>query len=206
MQWPLCAQVLPGERVLIAEQNLNRVTERDLTGKILWERQINQPFQVQRLRNGNTFIAGRNNLLELDRDGKEVLNQPRFNETILAALKLRDGHIAFVSYQGQYVRLDASGKELKKVHIPFINNGNLWGEVLPNDHVLISMGGVNKVTEYDGDGKVVWEANVTFPGIPTRLSNGHTLVPSQNNTHLVELDRTGKLVNEFKDMNYKPCA
>jgi hypothetical protein len=202
LQYPFCAQMLPGERVLIAEQNTNRVTERDLTGKVLWERQVSQPFQVQRLRNGHTFIAGRNHLIELDRDGKEVLNQAHFNDTILAAQKRRDGQIAFVTYQGQFVRLDAAGKEVRSHRLPF--NNAVFGEVLANDHVVISMQGLNKVAEYDADGRIVWEATVTLPGTPSRLSNGHTLVPSQNNTRLVELDRTGKVVNEVKDLSYKP--
>ena len=90
------------------------------------------------------------------------------------------------------------------MRIPFVQNGNLFGEVLPNDHVLISVGGNNKVTEYDAEGKVVWQADVPLPGIPTRLPNGHTLVPAQNSTHLVELDRTGRVVNEYKDLNYRP--
>ena len=203
LQFPICAQALPGDRVLIVEQNVNRVSERDHAGKILWERQVNQPFHAQRMRNGHTFIACRQALIELDRDGKEVLNQPRVNDTILAATKLRDGQIGCVTYQGQYFRLDANGKEVKTTRMPFINNG-VWGEVLPNDHVLISSQGNSKVTEYDGDGKVVWEANVPQPGVPTRQANGHTLVPSQGNALLFELDRTGKLVHEFKDLSYHP--
>jgi HEAT repeat protein len=202
LQGPLGAQVLPGEHVLIAEQNINQVTERDLTGKIVWQKQINQPFHVQRMRNGHTFIAGRNVILELDRDGKEIINQPRFNDTILAAAKLRDGQIAVVTYQGLYYRLDATGKEVKSVRMPFVNNG-LFGEVLPNDHVIISNQGIGKVTEYDADGKVVWEAQVVSPGTPTRLSNGNTLVPMINNNRMIELDRSGKVVNEHKDLPYR---
>src|SRR5260370_38438171 len=88
--------------------------------------------------------------------------------------------------------------------MPFINNGNMFGEVVPNDHVLISHAGANKVTEYDGDGKGVWRAEVPLPGIPTRLANGHTLVPAHNTTRRVELDRTGKLVNAYRELTYRP--
>jgi len=87
--------------------------------------------------------------------------------------------------------------------LPYINNG-IFGEVLPNGNVLISQQNMAKVMEYDPEGKVVWQADVTIPGIATRLANGHTLVPSQNNTRLVELDRTGKIVNDFKDITYRP--
>ena len=37
-----------------------------------------------------------------------------------------------------------------------------------------------------------------------RLPNGHTLVTCQNQTHVVELDQTGKVVNELKDLTYRP--
>jgi hypothetical protein len=59
---PRDAQVLPGQRVLVAE--LNRVTERDPRGKILWEKQLQQPLSVQRLRNGNFFITCPTQLIE----------------------------------------------------------------------------------------------------------------------------------------------
>ena len=40
---PMDAQVLPGNRVLIAEFGANRVTERNLKGEILWEKPITWP-------------------------------------------------------------------------------------------------------------------------------------------------------------------
>jgi hypothetical protein len=50
LNFPIDAQVLPGERVLVAEMNANRVTERDFKGKILWEKQFQMPVACQRLR------------------------------------------------------------------------------------------------------------------------------------------------------------
>src|SRR5207249_4736901 len=58
---PLAAQVLPGNRVLIAENDANLVSERDFKGKVLWQKALNsQPVSCQRLPNGHTFIATRN--------------------------------------------------------------------------------------------------------------------------------------------------
>ena len=55
---PIDFQLLPGDRVLIAEYYGNRVTERDFRGKILWEVNLpGFPINVQRLANGNTFIG-----------------------------------------------------------------------------------------------------------------------------------------------------
>jgi hypothetical protein len=50
----------------------------------------------------------------------------------------------------------------------------------------------------------VWEAGVNLiSGQPTRLQNGHTLVPSNGPSRIVELDRAGKVVWELKDTNYR---
>ena len=65
---------------------------------------------MQRLPNGNTFVACRNVLMEFDRAGKEVLNLQRPNEWFLDAQKLRDGQIALLNNQGGYARLDADGQ------------------------------------------------------------------------------------------------
>jgi hypothetical protein len=165
---------------------------------------VPQPFAVQRLRNGNTFIAGRQTLLELDRAGKEVYHVQRLNETVLAARRLNEG-AAFVTYQGTYVRLDAAGKEAKTFRVPFNpNSGASGAEVCPGDRVIISVQNLNKVTEYDADGKTVWEATVQQPGMPTRLANGHTLVPILNTNKYVELDRAGKVVSEKGDLPVRP--
>jgi hypothetical protein len=202
LNYPIDAQVLPGERVLVAEQNQNRVSERDRTGKVLWEKTIAQPFVVRRERNGNTFIATRNNFVEVDRNGKEVYTL-QAKGYVMSAMKLRDGQIAYVTNQMLYYRVDSTGKELKQFRIPNQPFGiNFW-EVLPNDHVMI-VTQLNqpqcKIIELDPDGKQVWEANVQACATPTRLPNGNTLVPANNFTRIVELDRNGKVRSEMKDL------
>jgi HEAT repeat protein len=200
------AQVVGGNRVLIIDNNGQRVSERETaTGKILWEKPVNAGFRVQRLANGNTFVACRNMLVEFDRAGKEVLNLQRPNEYILDAKKLRDGQIATLTNQGAYLRADAAGKEAKAFQVPFDPNFGIGvAEVLPNDHVLIASPNTGKVHEYDAAGKMVMEAAVPLAGNFFRLSNGHTLVTCQNQAHIVELDKTGKVVNEMKDLPYRP--
>src|SRR5262249_13629013 len=144
-------------------------------------------------RNGNTFITARNQLLELDKDGKEVLNVTRPND-IAAACKLRDGQIAALTIRGQLVRLDASGKEVKSVPIGTVLAIGANLDPLPNAHVLVPSYSTNKVVEYDAEGKAVWEAHATRPTSVMRLPNGHVLVSSRNGRAVVELDRTGKEV------------
>jgi outer membrane protein assembly factor BamB len=208
LQGVLDAQVLPGQRVLVAEQNINRVSERDMSGKILWEKNIKdgiaQPFVAQRLRDGHTFVACRYVVMEFDRDGKQVYQINRQGEYLVAATKFRDGSIAYLSNIGHYVRMDTSGKEIKSYNVPNGQFGINYVVILPNDNVLFFNQQANKFQEVNPDGKTVWEVSMQAFGIPYRLPNGHTLVPNLNNQRITELDRAGKVVSELKDFQMRP--
>ena len=82
------ARPVSSERFLISDTNNRQVSERDAQGNIVWKCDLGNygPLSAQRLRNGNTFIAGRNQIIEVDRAGKEVMNLPRFNDYMMAAL------------------------------------------------------------------------------------------------------------------------
>ena len=79
------------------------------------------------------------------------------------------------SQQGQYVRLDAAGKQLQTYQPDVQGGAAANAEVLPDDRVVASLN-IGRVTEYDNKGKAVWETNLVNPTFPHRLSNGHTLV------------------------------
>lgn len=207
LQYPLDAQVTASDKVLIVEQNMQRVSERDLKGAILWQKTVpQQVLSAQRLRNGNTFIASRGQLIEVDKSGKEVWTHNQPNQDIIVAQKMRDGSVMFMNYNWQVTRLDATGKEVKSFRIPpsrFGINQNTV-EFLPNDRVLIGHPNEHKVIEYDSNGKEVWTASVQFPYSVARLPNGRTLVGSVNRMMVMELDRSGKVVWEHKEANMRP--
>ncbi|HZT82897.1 MAG TPA: HEAT repeat domain-containing protein, partial [Gemmataceae bacterium] len=176
LQFPLDAQYLPGDRVLVAEQGGNRVTERNLKGEIVWQRQVVEPLVAQRLRNGNTFIATRQQLIEVDPRGKVVYSHIRpGGELIMRAQKLRNGDIALVVSGNniEFVRMNAKGNEVVRFPVDVSTSGGRI-EVLPNGHVLAPLKDQNKVVEYDGSGKVVWQADFPEPVAAVRLRNGHT--------------------------------
>src|SRR5262249_5292286 len=110
---PVDAVVLPGNRVLIAEFNAKKVTERDFQGKVLWEKGgfAGHPVNVQRLPNGNTFVATSLHICEYDRAGKESYAWS-LGKTILGASKGRDGHVWCLVDGGLCLELDPSGKVL----------------------------------------------------------------------------------------------
>jgi hypothetical protein len=188
--------MLPNEHVLVAEQRAMQVTERDRKGQVLWRKQISWPICCQRLPNGNTFIACRNQLVEVDRNGKEVFSISRPSQDVLSAYKQRDGHIVCLVNSGQCLRLDKTGRVVKS----FPAGQSIFGsalDVLPNGHVLVALYTNNRVVEFDADGRPVWDAAITNPSGVRRLPNGHTLVTCQNMQRVYELDRKGKTVWEY---------
>jgi len=201
LEFPLDAQRLPGDRVLVAEYNGGRVTERDRKGNILWEKRVQEPLAAQRLANGNTFIATRSEILEVDRNGKQVFAHQRTADLIMKAQKSDKGDIALIVTAGgpgaDFVRLDAAGNQVAAFPVDVKTSGGRI-EVLANGHVLAPLKDQNKVVEYDAAGKKVWEAEFQQPVAAVRMANGHTLVTSYQDKRAVELDGTGKQVWEFK--------
>jgi hypothetical protein len=206
LQFPLDAQYLPGDRVLVAEQAAGRVTERDLgkKGEVVWEHRFPDPLVAQRLPSGNTFLANRTQLLEVDRSGKEVFTwNPPDGELIMRAQRLPDGDIALVlsapdRNTSRFARLDPTGAaELQTFAVEVHTFGGRF-EVLPNRRVLIPQMRNNRVVEYDSRGKIVWEITVEQPIAALRLPNGHTLATSMTQNRAVEMDRNGKEHWEYK--------
>ncbi len=199
--FPLDAQRLPGDRVLVAEYKSSRVTERDRKGRILWEKHIDEPLVAQRLRNGNTFIATRQELIEVDRAGKQV-SSAEPGGLILKAQKLDHGEVGVVlmvanGFGAEFVRLDAAGKAVVEFPVDVRTSGGRI-DVLPNGHVLAPLKDRNKIVEYDASGQVVWQADFPQPVAAVRMPNGHTIVTSYEDRRAVELDQTGKQVWECK--------
>jgi Ca2+-binding EF-hand superfamily protein/HEAT repeat protein len=220
LDFPIDFQVLPGDRVLIAEYNACRVTERDLTGKILWEYSnlTRPPISVQRLPNGHTFIVlyhtpvSGGYMLEVDPKGTIVatIENPaggaiKGNPLIRAAYKLPDGQIICVTSNDTCYRLDATGKEVKRFNLPLFGGsiaaivqvpsfaGNL--DVTLKNHIVV-MQSDNTVAEYDLDGKQHWKTPATG-NRATRLPSGNTLVASETGG-LTELDNAGKMVWQYQ--------
>jgi hypothetical protein len=194
--FPLDAQLLPDDHVLVAEHNGNRVTERNAKNEIVWQRPIEGPIVAQRLANGDTFIANRTGLLQLKTNGDEVFSyNPPNGETIMKAQKLASGDIALITQLGQtrFVLLDAKGKELRTFNVNLRYSGGRI-DVTPGGNVLAPEADSNRVVELDSHGAVVWEAQAQQPIAAVRLPNGDTLVTSFTEHRAVEIDRDGKEV------------
>lgn len=199
---PLDAEVLSGSRVLIAEHDSKRVSERNLKGDVLWEKKLSEPpIHAHRLPGGATFIVTRKVLLEVDRGGRELVRY-RSGGEIITARRYRDGRIGCVE-RGTYFELSPDGSESRRFAIPsgvFTTNALT---LLSNGHLLLAAYGGGTVQEYDRAGKVVWEVKMGRPLCPLRLPGGNTLVSSQDMV-LVEFDRSGKEVGRHAAEGH-PC-
>jgi outer membrane protein assembly factor BamB len=213
--------VLPGNRVLIAEYGSRRVTERDSKGTILWEVNVPAaPINVQRLANGNTFIAFYNSgvnsvmAIEVDRTGKTVdsINMgPQMlpagpgggfvgaSTLVTGGHKMADGQMVFITIDGLVMHLDATGKEIKRFSVPVSNSGTIYAimgniDVTNKGHLIVALND-SSVAEYDLEGKMVWQSKAQV-NRATRLPNGNTLVASLNGG-VVELDSSGRTVWQY---------
>jgi hypothetical protein len=199
--FPVDAWVIGGKRVLIAEYNGRQISERDFQGKILWSKRLggDLPVNVQRLPNGNTFIATINQIVELDRTHKEVYSINNVPGGITGAYRARDGRIICLAMNGgQCHIMDTRGKLLEQ----FASNRNaIWTsgiDLMANGHILITQPNRNKVTEYDRNGNKIVEVDAPQVTTATALPNGHFLLASCNNQRAFEVDRSGKLVWEHQ--------
>jgi hypothetical protein len=208
---PMDAIVVGKDRVLIAEQNAQRVSERDFRGNPVWTKSIppvrgmqSLPIGLQRLPNGNTLIVCRSHILEWDGEQKSV-GKPyeRPMQDIVAATKLRNGELIILTNQGNCIRVDRDGKELNagastaRSFVPF---GYI--DALPTGNVLVTLS--NAIAELDAEGKQVASLPAIRPTGVQRLSNGNTLIAGGGSTAATanvavrELDRNGNVAWEYR--------
>ncbi len=198
---PNDVQPLPGGRVLIAERNANRVSERDRKGNIIWQINDQQsPVACQRLPGGNTLIATFGELYEVTPDKKKVQGHS-LPGSYRHAVRLRNGHILFITSDGHVTELDEKWAQIRTVQPQMYAGGaGYWAsvELLPNGRLLLALGGQSRVVEIDWQGKILWELTKDNCVFATRLPNGNTLVSCFESRVLDEVDRTGRVVSKTK--------
>jgi RNA polymerase sigma factor (sigma-70 family) len=205
-QYPVDVHVLPGNRVLVSEFAPSRITERDFQGNILWQTNElpSQPLNVQRLANGNTFVATLRHLLEFDADAKTVFHKDSGDS--VAACKLPDGQIVYLTANGKCIRLDASGKEVKRFDLGQNPNRGCGLDLTSRGSLLVSRVPQSLALELDLAGNTLWQAQgPSAAGNATSVPrNGHVMVAMYEQGRVLELDRSGKVVWQYQTAGYNP--
>ena len=137
------------------------VTEHDVNGKVVREfGGLNNPFDVDRLSNGNTIVAdsGNDRLVEFDGEGKIV-----WEKTDLAfpnnVFRMEDGRTLYTTYtSGDVVMLGPDGKELWRTHL----DGTLYAVYCAEGEVYVADGGNQTIWVLEMNGKRLRSINIGF--------------------------------------------
>jgi hypothetical protein len=204
LNYPTDARKLPNGNYLIAEMNGSRVTERDSAGKILKTTSIAQPVSLDLLPDGGVVIVCRNQVVQYDKDMKQVWAYPRPPFDIQSGRRLPGGDVIFLTNTPQGANcFRLGGKDGKEVGKPI---------ALGRIHQMQSMDATgdekimvcepNRVAEYDlTTGKEVWKCDAMNPTSCQRLPNGNTLITLINAApggKVIEVEPNGDVVWEYE--------
>lgn len=175
--------------------------------RIVWEHKAPDSNDLWILPNGNFLFTIGRGVLEMN-SGNDTVFYYASESPVYACQRLKNGN-TFIGEcaSGRLLEVSPKGKIVKEVCI--LPEGKKDGGVafmrnarrLDNGNYLVAHYGLQKVTEYDPHGRVVWSADV--PGGPhsvLRLPNGNTLVAVADmtqNPRIVELNPEGKCIWEL---------
>jgi HEAT repeat protein len=170
LKGPVDVQVLTSNRLLITENHGGRVTERDLLGRLLWEKHVPSPINAWRRSNGNTVIALRSGLVEFSAAGVEIASV-RFRDEIICARPLRTGEVAVLTErrleygtEGFLILLSTNWNDRKTI---FVEKGIRLGDrfrELSDGHFLLvgDRESLNGEVELSRGGDLIWRGS--YPG------------------------------------------
>ena len=198
-------------------------------GEVVWEYKTQAPNEIpccQPLPDGNVMIGivGECRLIEVDRSGKIVheiklatTEKNPHSQFRLCRKTLEGTYIVPFTAEGIVREYDAAGKivrEFPKCSAP------VGVERLPDGNTLLT--GSGRVTEYDGNNRVVWElTHEDVPGINIgifagieRLPNGNTIICNWNSqpsgdksgVHILEVTRNKRVVWQVESLDFGQVA
>jgi outer membrane protein assembly factor BamB len=211
LNYPTDVRKLPSGNYLVAEMNGSRVTERDSTGKTLKTTNIATPLSLDLLPDGGVVIVCRNQVVQYDKDMKQVWAYQRQQYDIMSGRRLPGGDIVFVTNQpqGNCFRLAAKdGKEVGKA----VTLGRVQQyqsiDATGDDKIMVCE--FNRVAEYDlKTGKEVWKYDTNNPTSCQRLPNGNTLITLINAApggRVIEVEPNGDIVWEYESKDGQRAA
>lgn len=208
LSYPSDVKKLANGNYLIAEQNGNRLTERDSTSRIIKTTSISQPLGIDLLPDGGMVVVSRNQVIQYDKDMKQVWQFTRQAYDIMGGKRLPGGDVVFVTqFNGQnqpnVFRLAAKdGKEVGKALT--LGRFQQYQSIDATGEDKIMVCEYNRVVEYDlKTGKEVWKHDINNPSSCQRLPNGNTLIAYMYNQQgqagrVIEVDTTGDVVWEYE--------
>lgn len=210
LNYPSDVKKLANGNYLVAEQNGNRLTERDSTGRIVKTTAVSQPLSVDLVPGGGMVVVCRNQIVQYDKDMKQTWQFTRQQYDIMGGRRLPGGDVVFITqFQGGpnaancYRLAGKSGKEVGKA---LTLSGRFQQfqsiDAVDDDKILVCE--PNRVVEYDlKTGKEGWKHTINNPTSVQRLPNGNTLIAvlhygNKNTGQVIEIDTAGEVVWEYE--------
>ena len=179
----------------------NRVIEVDSSGNIVWEKAgLNNPWDAERLTNGNTLISDLGRVIEVDTGGTIVWEYDIGLISSFDAERLANGNTLIAgTYSNRVIEVDSSGSIVwQKTGL----EAPVDVERLDNGNTLIVDGNAHRIIEVNIVGNIVWQkAGLNFPVDAERLTNGNTLITESQNNRVIEVDSNGNIVWEKAGLN-----
>jgi hypothetical protein len=186
-------------------------------GKAVWQYPAEQCNDLWVLPNGNLLFNTGKGVKEVTRDKKVVFSYESKSE-IYACQRLANGN-TFIGEcnSGLLLEIGKNGQIVKKIKLlpdsadgghGFMRNARK----LENGNYLVAHYGLDKVSEYDPDGKIIREIPIKGgPHSMIRLPNGNTLIACSDHNgdpRIVEVDTSDSVVwqitkNELPDIELK---
>jgi hypothetical protein len=172
-------------------------------GKMLWQYPAENCNDLWVLPNGNLLFNTGKGVKEVTRDKKVVFEYESKSE-IYACQRLANGN-TFVGEcnSGQLLEISPGGQVVKRIKLlpDSLDGGHGFmrnARKLDNGNYLVAHYGLDKVCEYDPEGRLVLELAVTGgPHSVIRLPNGNTLIACSDHNgepRIVEMEKSGTIV------------
>jgi len=187
-----CTDYTQGRVCLISEE-----------GKLLWQYPAENCNDLWVLPDGNLLFNTGKGVKEVTRDKKVVFEYESESE-VYACQRLINGN-TFVGEcnSGQLLEIAPSGQVIKRIKLlpDSVDGGHGFmrnARKLDNGNYLVAHYGLDKVCEYDPEGRLVREIPVTGgPHSVIRLPDGNTLIACSDHNgdpRIVEIDESGTIV------------
>ena len=158
----------------LIQRNFREVVEVDAGGKVTWE------YQAGRTREGAAV---------------EIHAFQRLENGLTMIAESGTSRILLVNREREIVKTVPLQVEKADPH-----RDTRLVRVTPEGNFLVAHESQKKVSEYDGDGKVVWEYAVGSQVYAAeRLPNGNTLIGTGDGHRVVEVDGKGEVVWEIRE-------
>ncbi len=208
LTYPTDVKKLPNGNYIIAEQNANRLTERDSTGRIVKSTSVNYPLNIDLVSDGGMVVVSRNQVVQYDKNMKQVWLYTRQQYDIMGGHRMPNGDVVFITQfngnnQPNVFRVGA--KDGKEVGKPLtLGRFQQYQSIdsVGDDKILVCES--NRVVEYDlKTSKEVWKYDTNNASSCQRLPNGNTLIGfmyygNGGSGRAIEVDPSGEIVWEYK--------